>query len=224
MPRSIVVAALAAALAVACAAIAEAIPAPSFIATSAGDQTVVLDASATACERGPCGYNWRWADGSRLGVTMGSGVRITYRFAQAGPQTVVLTFSERCAAGSTSSCASNTSQQVLDAPAQAPPPPPPPAPAAPGPGPGPAAARPPAAAAKPGQTIRVTAARAKVDRDPGRRLVGTLRRGSRFHVDRTHRVRRGSARGLWYHGTATVTGARAQPPRVSGWVRASAFA
>ncbi|MEA2150865.1 MAG: hypothetical protein QOD69_2695 [Solirubrobacteraceae bacterium] len=228
MPRSIVAAVLAVACAMACAATADAIPAPSFTATPASDQTVAFDASATVCERGPCGYNWRWADGSRLGVTMGSGVRIAYRFSQSGPQTVVLTFSEHCATGSTSFCSSNTSQQVLVPPAQAAPPPPPsppPPPPAAAPAPGPAAPQPqPRAAAKPGQTIRVTAARAKVDRDPGRKVVGTLRRGNRFHVDRTHRVKRGTARGLWYHGTATVAGARARPLKVSGWVRATAFA
>jgi hypothetical protein len=224
MTRSIVAAACAAALAVACAATAEALPAPTFTATPAGDQTVVLDASSTVCEHGPCGYTWRWADGSRLGVTIGNGVRIAYRFPQSGSQTVVLTFSQHCAAGTVSFCPSHTSQQVLVPPVNTGPPasPPPPAPAPP-PALAPAAPRP-RAAAKPGQTIRVTAARAKVDRDLGRKVVGTLRRGNRFHVDRTHRVARGSAKGLWYHGTATVTGPRARPLKVSGWVRATAFA
>ncbi len=215
--RSIAVAASFAALALA-ASTAAARVMPRFTATPAGDQTVVLDASSTVCEFGPCGYRWRWDDGTRLGVTIGSGVRVTYRFSASGPQTVVLKVSEHCAAGSASFCPASVSRQVVVPPAAASAPPPPPAPAPP------AAAAPPKAAVKPGQTVRVTAARAKVDAEPGRRLVGTLPRGARLRVDRTHRVRRGPAKGLWYHGTATVTGVRARPGKVTGWVRASAFA
>jgi hypothetical protein len=187
---------------------------PAFTATPAGDQTLVLDASATICEFGPCGYTWRWDDGTRLGVTIGSGVRVTYRFSASGPQTVVLKVSEHCAAGSASFCPATTSKQVLVPPASASPPPPP-------------AARPPSAApkaAKPGQLIRVTAAVARVRRAPGTFLVGSLTRGDRFRVDRTHRVRRGPAKGLWYHGTGTATAGRARPLKISGWVKASAFA
>jgi hypothetical protein len=190
---------------------------PAFTATPAGNQTVVLDASATVCEFGPCGYTWRWDDGTRLGVTIGSGVRVTYRFPESGTQTVVLKVSEHCAAGSASFCPATASKQVVvpPAPGSAPPPPP--------------ATRPPAAAApkaavKAGQVIRVTAAIARVRREPGKILVGSLARGDRFRVDRTHRVRRGPAQGLWYHGTGTATGTRARPLKVPGWVKASAFA
>ena len=189
---------------------------PVFTATPAGNQTVVLDASATVCEFGPCGYSWRWDDGTRLGVTIGSGVRVTYRFPESGTQTVLLKVSEHCAAGSASFCPATASKQVVVPPAAASPPPPP------------ASTRPPAAAApkaavKPGQVIRLTAAVARVRREPGKILVGSLARGDRFRVDRTHRVRRGPAKGLWYHGTGTATGARTRPLKISGWVRASAF-
>lgn len=183
---------------------------PAFTATPAGNQTVVLDASATVCEFGPCGYTWRWDDGTRLGVTIGSGVRVTYRFPESGTQTVVLKVSEHCAAGSASFCPATASKQVVVPPASGSAPPPPPAA--------------PKAAAKPGQLIRVTAAVARVRREPGKILVGSLARGDRFRVDRTHRVRRGPAKGLWYHGTGTATGAGARPLKLRGWVKASAFA
>jgi hypothetical protein len=101
-------------------------------------------------------------------------------------------------------------------PASPPPPAPVPAPVPPPPAPAPKRK---AAAAKPGQTVTVTAARAKVDREPGRRVIGSLAAGSRFRVDRTHRVARGRAKGLWYHGSA----ARAGAARITGWVRATAF-
>jgi hypothetical protein len=183
---------------------------PAFTATPAGNQTVVLDASATVCEFGPCGYTWRWDDGTRLGVTIGSGVRVTYRFAESGTQTVVLKVSEHCAAGSASFCPATVSKQVVVPPASASPPPP--------------AAAAPKAAVKPGQVIRVTKAVARVRREPGKILVGSLARGDRFRVDRTHRVQRGPAKGLWYHGTGTATGTRARPLKLTGWVKASAFA
>lgn len=192
---------------------------PAFTATAVGNQTVVLDASATVCEFGPCGYTWRWDDGTRLGVTIGSGVRVTYRFPESGTQTVVLKVSEHCAAGSASFCPATASKQVVvpRAPASAQPPPPPAAPQPP-------AAAAPKTAVKPGQTIRVTTAVARVRREPGKILVGSLVRGDRFRVDRTHRVRRGPAKGLWYHGTGTATGAGAGPVTVTGWVKASRFA
>ena len=188
---------------------------PVFTATPAGNQTVVLDASATVCEFGPCGYTWRWDDGTRLGVTIGSGVRVTYRFPESGTQTVVLKVSEHCAAGSASFCPATASKQVVVPPASG---------SAPPPATRPPAATTPKAAVKPGQLIRVTAAVARVRREPGKILVGSLARGDRFRVDRTHRVRRGPAKGLWYHGTGTATRADARPQKLRGWVKASAFA
>lgn len=189
---------------------------PAFTATPVGDQTVVLDASATVCEFGPCGYTWRWDDGTRLGVTIGSGVRVTYQFPEGGTQTVVLKVSEHCAAGSASFCPATASKQVA-------------VPRAPGSAPPPPAATPPTATApkaavQPGQTIRVTAAVARLRREPGKILAGSLVRGDRFRVDRTHRVLRGPAKGLWYHGTGTTTAAGAGPLKVTGWVKASRFA
>jgi len=213
--RSIAVAACTLLLALA-ASTAAAHVVPVFTATPVGNQTVVLDASATVCEFGPCGYTWRWDDGTRLGVTIGSGVRVTYRFPESGTQTVVLKVSEHCAAGSASFCPATASKQVAvpGAPGSSPPPPAatsPPAPAAP------------KAAVKPGRTIRVTAAVARVRREPGKILAGSLVRGDRFRVDRTHRVRRGPAKGLWYHGTGTTTAAGGGPLKVTGWVKASRF-
>lgn len=88
-----------------------------------------------------------------------------------------------------------------------------------------------AGAATAGQTITVHDARAYVDnKAPGRVVSGTIFKGNRFKVIRTARVRSGSAKGLWYHGTATVTGEHARnskgeihPFKITGWVKATAF-
>jgi hypothetical protein len=216
--RALTIAAVLTALLVA-AAPAAASSVPSFTATPGVDRTVAFDASSSVCEFGPCGYNWRWDDGSRLGVTMGQGVRLSYRFAQSGPQTVVLTVSGHCNAGSSSFCPRSLSKQVIVPASSAPPSSPPPPAPAPAPPPPPAAPKR-KAAARPGQTVTVTVARAKVDREPGRRVIGSIAAGSRLRVDRIHRVTRGRAKGLWYHGTA----ARAGGSKITGWVRATAFA
>jgi hypothetical protein len=221
MPRSIAVATLAVLLAIAIASTAVAAPAPSFTATPGTDRTVMFDASASPCQFGPCGYNWLWDNGTRLGVTMGSGVRITYRFPVSGPQTVVLKVSGHCAAGSASFCPAIVSQQVIV----------PPAAAAPNPAPSPAPRKAsPATTAKAGQTVKVTVARAKVDKAPGRGFIGTIFKGNRFKIDRIKRVTHGPAKGRWFHGTATVTGTHARgadgkirPFKLTGWVRATAF-
>lgn len=89
-----------------------------------------------------------------------------------------------------------------------------------------------AEAATAGQTVKVTATRAYVDnRAPGRSVSGTIFKGNSFKIDRTARVTSGTSKGRWYHGTATITGQHAKdshghihPFKVTGWVKASAFA
>jgi hypothetical protein len=94
-----------------------------------------------------------------------------------------------------------------------------------------AALAPAAGAATAGQTVKVTATRAYVDnKAPGRVVSGTIFKGNRFKIQRVARVTHGSAKGLWYLGTATVTGEHAKnskgeikPFKITGWVKASAF-
>jgi hypothetical protein len=88
-----------------------------------------------------------------------------------------------------------------------------------------------AGAATAGQTVKVSAKYAYVDnKAPGRVVSGTIFRGNRFKIDRTKQVTHGTAKGLWYHGTATVTGEHAKdahgkikPFKITGWVKAAAF-
>jgi hypothetical protein len=95
-----------------------------------------------------------------------------------------------------------------------------------------AVAAPAASAAGAGQTVKVTAGHAYVDnKAPGRFVYGTIFKGNRFRIDRVARVTHGSAKGVWYHGTGTVTGEHAEtakagikPFKITGWVKASAFA
>jgi hypothetical protein len=95
-----------------------------------------------------------------------------------------------------------------------------------------AVAAPAANAAGAGQTVKVTAGHAYVDnKAPGRFVYGTIFKGNRFRIDRVAHVTHGSAKGVWYHGTATVTGEHAEtakagikPFKITGWVKASAFA
>jgi hypothetical protein len=95
-----------------------------------------------------------------------------------------------------------------------------------------AVAAPSASAASAGQTVTVTAKHAYVDnKAPGRAVSGTIFKGNRFKIDRVARVTHGTAKGLWYRGTATVTGEHAKtakgeirPFKITGWVKASAFA
>ncbi|MEA2148381.1 MAG: hypothetical protein QOD69_211 [Solirubrobacteraceae bacterium] len=94
-----------------------------------------------------------------------------------------------------------------------------------------AALAPAANAAGPGQTVKVTADHAYVDnKAPGRVVSGTIFKGNKLVIKRTARVKKGSAKGLWYYGTATVTGEHARghdgkihPFKLTGWVKASAF-
>ena len=93
-------------------------------------------------------------------------------------------------------------------------------------------AAPAANAASIGQTVKVTVNHAYVDnKGPGRIMIGTIFQGNRFKIDRVARVTHGSAKGLWYRGTATITGAHAKnakgeikPFKLTGWVKAWAFA
>ncbi|HUR86640.1 MAG TPA: hypothetical protein VMY78_14960 [Solirubrobacteraceae bacterium] len=87
-------------------------PAADPVVTAIGDQTVALDASSIACEFGPCGYAWRLLDGTRLGVHMGDGVALTYRFATGGSKLIELRVTSRCFAGSTNVCASVSTHAV----------------------------------------------------------------------------------------------------------------
>jgi len=48
-------------------------------------------------------------------------------------------------------------------------------------------------------------------------------KGNRFKIDRTTRISHGSAKGLWYHGTATITGENTTPFKRVGWVKVTAF-
>ncbi|MEA2154107.1 MAG: hypothetical protein QOE11_247 [Solirubrobacteraceae bacterium] len=105
--------AVAAATALLAASPAMAAAVPSFTAAAAGDQTIAFDASASTCEFGLCGYDWRWADGTRLGATIGSGVTVTFRFSRPGWQTVVLTVSQHCAPGSPNWCPRSLAHQVF---------------------------------------------------------------------------------------------------------------
>jgi hypothetical protein len=57
---------------------------------------------------------------------------------------------------------------------------------------------------------------------PGRLFVGTIFKGNHFHVDRSVRVKSGSAKGLWYHGARIATNSKGTYKTV-GWVKASAF-
>jgi hypothetical protein len=93
------------------------------------------------------------------------------------------------------------------------------------------AVAPAAGAATAGHTVTVKAKTAYVDnKGPGRYFIGTIFKGNRFRIDRTARVTHGTAKGLWYHGIATVTGEHAKnahgeikPFKITGWVKATAF-
>jgi hypothetical protein len=95
-----------------------------------------------------------------------------------------------------------------------------------------AALAPAANAASAGQTVKVTADHAYVDnKAPGRIMIGTIFKGNKFVIKRTARVKTGAVKGLWYFGTATITGDHARtkdgvvhPFHLTGWVKASKFA
>jgi hypothetical protein len=80
-----------------------------------------------------------------------------------------------------------------------------------------------AAPAKHTRTLTVCAKSAYIDAPaPGRIFIGTIFKGNHFHVDRSARVKSGSAKGLWHHGTRIATGSKGTYKTV-GWVKASAF-
>jgi hypothetical protein len=80
-----------------------------------------------------------------------------------------------------------------------------------------------AAPAKHTRTLTVCVKSAYIDAPaPGKIFVGTIFKGNHFHVDRSARVKTGSAKGLWYHGTPIATSKRGTYKTV-GWVKASAF-
>ncbi|HEX7298073.1 MAG TPA: hypothetical protein VF257_03640 [Solirubrobacteraceae bacterium] len=80
-----------------------------------------------------------------------------------------------------------------------------------------------AAPAKHARTMTVCARSAYIDSPaPGRIFIGTIFKGEHFHVDRSARVKRGSAKGLWHHGKRIATGKNGTYV-VTGWVKASAF-
>jgi hypothetical protein len=108
------VAAASAAMLLATAASASAAPTPTFTATAMGNQTMHLDASASPCVNGPCGYDWKYygATTNRLGVQMGRVATIDFRFPSLGFYTVVLTVSGKCSPKGSSYCPGSTSQQV----------------------------------------------------------------------------------------------------------------
>jgi hypothetical protein len=73
------------------------------------------------------------------------------------------------------------------------------------------------------KTLTVCAKSAYIDAPaPGKVFVGTIFKGNHFHVDRSARVKSGSAKGLWYHGTRIATGSKGTY-KTTGWVKASAF-
>ena len=57
---------------------------------------------------------------------------------------------------------------------------------------------------------------------PGKIFIGTIFKGNHFHVDRSARVKSGSAKGLWHHGTRIAT-TKKGTYKTTGWVKASAF-
>jgi hypothetical protein len=59
---------------------------------------------------------------------------------------------------------------------------------------------------------------------PGKIFVGTIFKGEHFHVDRTVRVKSGSAKGVWHHGKRIATNPKnGKTYVVTGWIPASAF-
>jgi hypothetical protein len=73
------------------------------------------------------------------------------------------------------------------------------------------------------KTLTVCAKSAYIDAPaPGNLFTGTIFKGEHFHVDRSARVKSGSAKGLWYHGSRIATGKRSTY-KVTGWIKSSAF-
>jgi len=66
-----------------------------------------------------------------------------------------------------------------------------------------------AAPAKHSKTLTVCVKSAYIDSPaPGRIFTGTIFKGEHFHVDRTVRVKKGSAKGVWHHGKRIAKGVR----------------
>jgi hypothetical protein len=82
-----------------------------------------------------------------------------------------------------------------------------------------------AAPAKHSRSLTVCVKSAYIDAPaPGKIFVGTIFKGEHFHVDRTVRVKSGSAKGVWHHGRRIATNAKnGKTYVVTGWVPASAF-
>lgn len=115
MKRLFAVAVAALFIGAASASTAAATPIPSFVATSLPGLITTLDATASPCQYGPCGYTWRYFSSTtnRLGVQMGYGARISYTFPAIGWYTVVLKVSSHCSATGSTWCWGTTYQQVL---------------------------------------------------------------------------------------------------------------
>jgi len=86
----------------------------SFTVTQTAPLTVTFDSSATVCPWGFCSSSWRYygPTTNRLGVTMGYGSPLAFRFPAAGVYSIVLTYSVRCSAGSRSWCPATASQSL----------------------------------------------------------------------------------------------------------------
>jgi hypothetical protein len=82
-----------------------------------------------------------------------------------------------------------------------------------------------AGAASAGQTVKLTVKHAYIDhKRPGCCFIGSVFKGDRFKIDRVARVSHGSAKGVWYHGVATVHGDKPHDTfKIKGWMRASGF-
>jgi hypothetical protein len=85
-----------------------------FTAVQTAPLTVTVDSSATVCPWGFCSSSWRYygPTTNRLGVTMGYGSPLAFRFPAAGVYSIVLTYSVRCSAGSRSWCPATASQSL----------------------------------------------------------------------------------------------------------------
>ena len=81
------------------------------------------------------------------------------------------------------------------------------------------------APAKHSKTMTVCVKSAYIDAPaPGKIFVGTIFKGEHFHVDRTVRVTKGSAKGVWHHGKRIATNSKnGKTYVVTAWVTASAF-
>jgi hypothetical protein len=75
------------------------------------------------------------------------------------------------------------------------------------------------------KTLTVCVKSAYIDSPaPGKIFTGTIFKGEHFHVDRTVRVKKGSAKGVWHHGKRIATNSKnGKTYVVTGWVPASAF-